>query len=140
MYSESLKSYLSDYNSPSYSESNVENTYYRKLCKGSQAGISCNESKREYKTKILPECVKKRVKNKWKETLNKLSYSPFDWDRQEDDLSKDIANDEREEMQRTIVEKKNKSHTTLQNKDVKKIYQKRCQKTKELFLLKRKDC
>ena len=72
--------------------------------------------------------------------MNKLSYSPFDWYRQEDDLSKDIANDEREEMQRTIVEKKNKSHTTLQNKDVKKIYQKRCQKTKELFLLKRKDC
>ena len=56
-----------------------------------------------------------------KKNLNKLSYSLFDWDRQEDDLSKDIANDEREEMQRTIVEKKNKSHTTLLNKDVKKI-------------------
>ena len=54
LYSESLNSYLSDYNSPSESVSNVSelaNTYkfHRKLSNSSQTDISFKESQVKYK-------------------------------------------------------------------------------------------
>ena len=61
---------------PSDSALEIENTYYRKVSKGSQTAISYNESKQENKNKNLPDDVKKTVKNRRKEMLEKLSYSP----------------------------------------------------------------
>ena len=157
LYSNTFKN---DCNSTSDSASDVseiENTCYPNVSKGSQIEISCNEFKQEYKTKILPDEVKNRVKNKWKEMLNKLIYSPnslnsscatdefsyvasspLAWDREDDDVTEDSYNDEKEEIQRKFS-RKTYSHTTLQNKDGKKYYSRRDgQRQNSLFLFKDK--